>query len=206
VEGGGGALSTSIEQIPDLASRIESGDRMAESELIKRFGNGLRLILLKRTGSAQLASDLCQDTFVVALRKLRAGELKNSNALAAFVRQIAVNISIEHFRKEKRFVCQDDEMISRFHSHKDKNAKSIDDQTVKMAIGGALELLRVERDREILRRFYLDDQDKEKICAELRLSISHFDRVLYRARQRMRELINQNPRLKELLIGAVYDA
>lgn len=199
-------MSSLVEQVPDLVGRIEAGDRLAESELVERYAGGIRLILLKRTGNAQLASDLCQDTFVVALRRLRAGELKNPNSLPAFVRQIAVNVSIEFFRKEKRYVSQDDGMISQHHSHQDKKAKSIDDVTVRMAIEGALELLGVERDREILRRFFLLDQEKEQICAELGLSNTHFDRVLYRAKLRMRELINQKPRLRELLIGGLYDA
>lgn len=201
-----GAVSASVELTVNLASRIQAGDRLAESELIDRYARGLRLVLLKRTGNAQLASDLCQDTFVVALRKLRAGELKNPASLAAFVRQIAVNISIDHFRKEKRYVSQDDGMISQLRPHSDEKAKFIDERTVRMAIDGALELLGVERDREILRRFYLADEDKEQICAELGLSRTHFDRVLYRARRRMRGLINENPRLRELLIGGLYDA
>lgn len=199
-------MSTSINHIPSLATRIQAGDKSAESELIERYAKGLRLILLQRTGNPQLANDLCQDTFVIALRKLRAGELNNPDSLAAFVRQIAVNISIEYFRREKRYLCQDAGMISRHHAHIDEKARSIDDQTVRMAIEGALDLLAVERDREILRRFYLDDQGKEEICTDLGLSNTHFDRVLYRARQRMRELINQKPRLKKLLLEGLYDA
>lgn len=199
-------LSAPVEQVVDLVSRIEAGDRLAESELVERYSTGVRLILLKRTGNAQLASDLCQDTFVVALRKLRAGELKNRQSLAAFVRQIAVNLSIDHYRKERRYIHQSDGMISRHLSHKDQQSQKIDDNTVRMAIEGALEQLAMPRDREILRRFYLADEDKEQICMDMDLTSAHFDRVLYRARQRMRELINKHPRLKELLIGGLLDA
>lgn len=199
-------MSTSVQQIPNLASRIQAGDRLAESELIERYERGLRLILLKRTGNAQLASDMCQDTFVVALRRLRAGELKNPNSLAAFVRQIAVNISIDYYRKERRYVHPRDEIISLRLSHKDRQSNEIDEQTVRMAIESTLEQLAVPRDREILRRFYLADEDKLQICRDLGLSPTHFDRVLYRARRRMRKLINQHPRLKELLIGGLHDA
>jgi hypothetical protein len=47
----------------------------------------------------------------------------------------------------------------------------------------------VARDREVLVRFYLDDQDREKICRELGLSEEHFNRVIFRARNRFRELV-----------------
>jgi RNA polymerase sigma-70 factor (ECF subfamily) len=45
-----------------------------------------------------------------------------------------------------------------------------------------------DRDREILRRFYIEEEDKERICADLKLSSLHFNRVLHRARERYREL------------------
>jgi hypothetical protein len=52
-----------------------------------------------------------------------------------------------------------------------------------------LEQMPVARDREVLIRFYLDDEDREQICRELQLSEEHFNRVIFRARNRFRELI-----------------
>ena len=69
-ETGGSFLAITPEQACDLVSRIEAGDGFAESELVERYARTIRLILLKRTGSVQLANDLCQDTFVVTLKKL----------------------------------------------------------------------------------------------------------------------------------------
>jgi len=51
-----------------------------------------------------------------------------------------------------------------------------------------LEELGTERDREILRRFYLSSEDKEEICKDWGLSSLQFNRVLCRARERYREL------------------
>lgn len=189
----------------DLVVRIEDGDSVAESELVERYARGIRLILLKRTGNPQVASDLCQDTFVVALRKLRAGHLRNRHSVAAFIRQIAVNVSIDHFRREQRYVHPSDGIIPSDLTHKDQQSDEVDEGIVKMAIDGALDRLAVPRDREILRRFYLADEGKEEICRDLGLSTTHFDRVLYRAKKRMREMINQHPRLRELLIGGLLD-
>ena len=179
---------------------------LAENELVERYSRGVRLVLLKRTGNEHLANDLCQDTFMLVLRKLRAGELKNRNSLSAFVRQIAVNLSIDHYRKEKRYIHQSDGIFSLQLSHKDNQSRKLDDETVRMAIENALKELAVPRDREILRRFYLSDEDKDQICRDFGLTSEHFDRVLYRARKRMREMINKHPRLKELLIGGIFDA
>jgi RNA polymerase sigma-70 factor (ECF subfamily) len=45
-----------------------------------------------------------------------------------------------------------------------------------------------ERDRQILYRFYIAEEDKDRICADLPLSSLHFNRVLHRARERYRDL------------------
>lgn len=194
-----------LAQTSDLVSRIMAGDRSAETELVERYAHPIRLILLKRTGCAQLANDLCQDTLLVTLKKVRAGQLRNPRCLSAFIRQTAVNISIDHFRKEKRYVHQDDGTISLHLSHRDHKDWDIDSSTTRVVLEGALDQLTVTRDRDILRRYYLADEDKTQICSDMELSSSHFDRVLYRARQRMRQLINQQDGLKSLLFGGLFD-
>jgi RNA polymerase sigma-70 factor (ECF subfamily) len=188
-----------------LAIRILEGDTVAEAELVERYSNGLRLILLKRTGNPQLTQDLCQDTFVIALQKLRAGQLRNPEALGGFLRQIAINLSIEHFRKERRYVHQEDGIIALQTPHIERKAERIDRERVRAILDGALEELAQPRDREILKRFYLLDEDKSSICGALELSAAHFDRVLYRAKQRMHSLILQQPELKNLLFGSLID-
>ncbi|MCP4664535.1 MAG: hypothetical protein GY856_54820 [bacterium] len=45
-----------------------------------------------------------------------------------------------------------------------------------------------ERDREVLSRFYLAEEDKEQICCDLGLAGEHFKRVLFRARRRFKKL------------------
>src|SRR6185436_5403273 len=45
------------------------------------------------------------------------------------------------------------------------------------------------RDREILVRFYLQEEEKEAICRDLALAPDQFDKVLHRARARLKELL-----------------
>jgi len=52
-----------------------------------------------------------------------------------------------------------------------------------------LDELSIERDKDILRSFYLEEQEKQAICERLNLTSAHFDRVLFRARNRLKELI-----------------
>jgi RNA polymerase sigma-70 factor (ECF subfamily) len=48
--------------------------------------------------------------------------------------------------------------------------------------------LSLERDRQLLYRFYVGEDDKEEICRDLKLTSLQFNRVLHRARERFREL------------------
>jgi RNA polymerase sigma-70 factor (ECF subfamily) len=48
--------------------------------------------------------------------------------------------------------------------------------------------LPTDRDRQLLFRFYIAEDDKERICADLGLTSLHFNRVLHRARERYKEL------------------
>jgi RNA polymerase sigma-70 factor (ECF subfamily) len=198
-------LESQAEFAKQLTIRIGEGDAIAESELVERYATGIKLMLYKRTGNRQVSLDLCQDTFIVALQKLRAGEVRNPESLAAFLRQTAVNLLIEHFRKERRYVSQEDGIISLQTAPRDRKAEWIDHQHARTLLDGVIEQLAQLRDREILRRFYLLDQDKARICDALKLSAAHFDRVLYRARKRMCEMIEQQPGLKSLLYGTLCD-
>jgi RNA polymerase sigma-70 factor (ECF subfamily) len=198
-------LQETANQGQDWATRIESGDPAAEAELVAHYQRAVSLVLLRRTGKPHLAKDLSQDTFVVVLRRLRAGELNNPNALSTFIRQTAVNISIDHFRREQRYVSQEDDVISLHSAHEDRRAQEIDNATTRAMLDEALAQLSISRDRDILRRFYLQDEDKDSICRDLGLSAAHFDRVLYRAKQRMRQLIKQQAGLKALLFEGLTD-
>jgi RNA polymerase sigma-70 factor (ECF subfamily) len=198
-------LKPQAEEARQLAVRIGGGDATAESELVERYATGVRLLLLKRTGSRQLSMDLCQDTFIIALRKLRAGQIRKPESLAAFLRQTAANLVIEHYRREKRYISEDDGIISIRAAHRDKKANRIDHRHARTILDGAIEQLAMDRDRDLLRRYYLLDEDKPRICSALGLSAAHFDRVLYRAKKRMCEMIEQRPGLKSLLFGSLSD-
>ena len=51
--------------------------------------------------------------------------------------------------------------------------------------------MRVERDREVLLRYYLAEENSSRICADLGIDAEHFYRVLSRARQRYRQLFEE---------------
>src|SRR5262245_53724910 len=86
----------------DLVRQIRSGDPVAAEELIARFGEGLTLLLRRWTRGHSDAEDLYQETFRLALEKIRRGEIRDPERLAGFLRSLARNLSIEHYRKAAR--------------------------------------------------------------------------------------------------------
>jgi len=113
--------------------------------------------------------------------------------------------TVMHYRKEKRYIGEEDGIISLQSAPRDRKAQQIDQKHARSLLDGIIEQLVQPRDREILHRFYLLDQDKSRVCSALELSSVHFDRVLYRARKRIREIIDRQPDLRMLLLGSMRD-
>ena len=62
--------------------------------------------------------------------------------------------------------------------------------------------LRYDRDRQLLLRFYLSDDSKEALCADLEIEPERFHQVLFRARERLRELWERAEKRQRFFAGA----
>ena len=174
--------------VAGLASRIAAGDRDAEEELVRRYSRGVTVILSQMTSDRTLVEDLRQETFCKIIEKVRAGELREPERLAGFVCNLARNLAIDHYRRASR---RGETVRIEEASAQPSPALSPFDQVLRRESAAlmrrVLEELPAERDRQILYRFYVREQDKDSICGELGLSSLQFNRVLHRARQRFRE-------------------
>jgi RNA polymerase sigma-70 factor, ECF subfamily len=65
-----------------------------------------------------------------------------------------------------------------------------------------VEELPLPRDREILSRFYLSDEDCTVICDDLKLAREHFNRVLFRVRNRFPERLIERGLLKAAFLSS----
>jgi RNA polymerase sigma-70 factor (ECF subfamily) len=184
-------LAARAESAARLVQRIRSGDTQAEAELVERFGRGVRFLLLQRTNDAARADDLFQETFRLALEKVRAGELREPEKLPGFIRQLAKNLFIADYRKTSKRSTEDlDEVQAPADpapSQLDQVLQTEDARLVRKLLGE----LEPARDREVLFRFYLAGESKERICARLELSSAQFNLVIHRARQRFRTLVER---------------
>ena len=173
-----------------LAERIRAGDPGAESELVGRYGAGLSYLLRKVTGNAVLSEDLLQETFRVALRRVRAGELREPEKLGGFLRQIAKNLARAEHRRGGRWESMDGAAADPVDPGESQLAQVIRTEEAGM-VRRVLRELRSLRDRQLLYRFYIAEEEKEEICRDLGLSSLNFNLVLFRARERFRKLVEE---------------
>lgn len=185
-----------------LVELIKAGQRSAESELVRRYSRSIMAMLEQRTGDVQRAEDVHQDTFCVVLERLRTTGIDDPSRIAAFLHKTAINLLIGDFRKEtRRQTYPDTDLIQRHRDTKSDQLRQLIRDEAGRAVRTMIQEMGNARDRELLYRFYILQQEKPMVCKALTLSAEHFDRVISRARKRFRQLIERNP----TTMGAVRD-
>lgn len=182
--------------LEQLATRVANYDQSAEAEIYSRLSRPIYTMLRVRTGDPDLAQDLSQETFRILIEKLRRDELKDKSKLSSFTHGIALNVMRGYYRSEhqKKTDVNTDEVLLAVCVDETSYEKLLRQQEGDF-VREMLAELRNQRDREILDRAFLLDEDKESICLELDLSPTHYDRVIHRAKQRLRKMMEQSSEL-----------
>lgn len=165
-----------------LVERIRAGDAAAEAELVERYRPGVLLLCRHRAGP-DLAEDLCQETLRIALENLRSGSLREAPRLSAYLWGIAVNLERREHRRNRRERPTGEGDLE----HLTDPQPPADERVLR---GERARLVRsvlsrlADRDRELLRAFYLEDATKDEVCRRMHLRPSQFDVVKFRALER----------------------
>ncbi len=185
----------------DLARRVAGGDTAAEGELVALYSHGVLFLLRRLTRRPELADDLHQETFRIVLERLRGPGIEDPRRLGGFVHRTARNLFLAAARKEARRKTDGETALP----HVGDPRPSALDATLRgeraSLVRRLLAELRPERDRQILLRYYLAEEPKTRLCTALGLTGEHFDRVLYRAKRRFRELLERSEKRRRLGAG-----
>ena len=173
-----------------LLQKITQGDLSAERVLVRKYWRGLHYILLSKCRDPELTNDLVQDSFIIIISKARNNQIEKPDALASYIRQVGINLMLAHFRKEKRRATSSSEDIQIYSDDKIPGLfRHLTSEDIFKKIQQVVDEMPIARDKEILKNFFIYDKDKEEICAMLTLSSDHFDRVLHRARNRLKQQV-----------------
>ena len=178
----------------DLVVRIGAGDKTAEARFVSEHQSAVRVLVRRHTRPNEpMVEDFVQDVLYHVLEKLRAGELRDAAALPAYLRQAVVHATTAEYRRRgSRGEPVSSEVLEQVPAEHSDPAERLRTQRLAAHVRSLLAELPVARDRTVLVRFYLEEHDKDEICADLGIDPDHFRRVVFRARERLRELIERN--------------
>jgi RNA polymerase sigma-70 factor (ECF subfamily) len=172
----------------DLVGRIRDGDQRAIADVFQRYSRGLRFLLRRRTHDPQLVEDYLQETWAVALTKIRTEGLEDPGRLAGYLCGIASNLARSDARRVNRQrTTVDSDIVELIPDESSNPLRQLSRAELAAQVRALLAELSQPRDREILHSFYVAEEDKDSICARLGVDATHFNRVLHRARQRLKD-------------------
>jgi RNA polymerase sigma-70 factor (ECF subfamily) len=186
-----------------LVERIHRGEESGMEELYRLFGRGIRYYLCRQLGHQEL-DDKVHDTFVIVVQAIRRGELREPERLMGFVRtvvrrQVAAYIdNAVHSRRDELNLDLGVRVADRRNNPEQSAAFR---QKVEFMLDVLSSLS--ERDREILTRFYLDEQSQEVICQEMTLTETQFRLLKSRAKARFGEIGKRKLQQKPLVSFSV---
>ena len=172
-----------------LVTQIAQGNKDAEQALLSHFSRPLFSIVAYKCNDPSLAQDIVQETLLIVIQKARAAEIENPDAIAGFVRRVADNLLIAGYRKNKRQRTDtSDEMDEHIHSdnHTERHVSS---EKLLETVTQVLAEMSVERDRQLLSGYFFEGKEKDELCHHLDLSTEHFDKVLHRAKNRLKQAL-----------------
>jgi RNA polymerase sigma-70 factor (ECF subfamily) len=99
-----GTLATAADAV--VVALASNGDGQAFDELVRRKQGSVRTLLRRLSNDRSLAEDLAQQVFVEMWKSLP--KLKAPAAFAGWLRRIAVNVWLQHFRRKQLLVLAND--------------------------------------------------------------------------------------------------
>lgn len=182
-------MQGATEEQPDtrsLATAISRGDAKMEIELVRRYRAPLVRMLEYLTHDHARAEDLAQETLLIVLLKLRNSEIEFPERLSSFVYQTGRYCWLGWQRQNSRFDFRGD-MNDQYED------TSLDEVLIQAehreTVARLISSVTVPRDRDLLVRAYICDEPKSVSCEALSLSRVHFDRVISRAKSRLRSQV-----------------
>ena len=143
--------------------------------------------MVSKKVNAQLSADIVQEALLQLLIKMRGGQIKDPSALKYYAVSIVNHIvaqSLTMLSKLNEEVIEDVAVIesTAFDDIAEKDKKQL--------LMNAISLLPTARDQMLLTALLIGFQNKASVCAQWEISPADFDRIIYRAKNRLSDIIN----------------
>ena len=175
-----------------IGARIRGGDRTADAEMVERYEKHVRNALRRLVPNPADRQDLAQDVWLVALIRIRRGELREPKLLLAFLIGIARALAANERRRcIRRATVPDSSAVEEYPDESGGPADAVERAQCRQLAVKAINSLHRKHYREVLLRS-VTDQDKSQTCADLGIDAIQYSRILYKAKDRLREVITQS--------------
>jgi len=168
-----------------IVSRIQANDASAMEDLYGIFARGIRYFILRNLGPDEL-DDRVHDCFILVTQAIQNGELRDPARLMGYVRTVVkryiANTIESTVQLRRAHVDYEDNLFCLSDWKEDPERAVMTRQRAEIA-RKVMEGIST-RDREILRRFYVEEQAPEQICGEMGLSFNQFRLLKSRAKKR----------------------
>jgi len=171
-----------------LVEQIKTGQDTGLEQLYKLFSRGIRYYLCRQLGPQEL-EDKVHDTFLIVVTAIQRGDLREPDRLMGFVRtvvrrQVAAYIEqAVHIRREQAELETGISVADRTQNPEQEAMFRQKAELMKSALAALS-----QRDRDILVRFYLQEQPQEQICREMALTETQFRLLKSRAKAKFGEI------------------
>jgi RNA polymerase sigma-70 factor, ECF subfamily len=162
---------------------------------------GLRALIERKVRDPELAADLLQEAALTTLCKLKNGEIQHPEQAGGYLYRVALN-HLRNYRRKDRSDITEPDGLEEIPDCSSRHASDLmlREQWSSLA-AKLLAELPTARDRELLVRFYLDDQERDELCKVLCITEAHFHRVIFRARERFKALLERKGYSKRDLLS-----
>jgi len=179
-----------IEQV--LAGKVNAFSYIVDRHKDKAFNLALRIC-----GNREEAEEIAQDSFLKAFNSLRSFKMKSS--FATWLYRIIYNTSISHVRIKKIRVLSIDDFPADVTDFMANNVSEDESEIEfrKSLLNFALKKI-TEEERGLITLYYFDEMTTEEISEITGISKSNIKVKLFRARQKMLDII-ENAEKKKLV-------
>jgi len=176
---------TDNRQYGELVEKIKKKNPAALEELYGLVKN-FTYFLMRQLGAEELQDNL-HDMYITVAQAITAGKLRDPQRLTAFLTTVArfyTYTQIERRVQNRNRLTGLDSIDVPDSASLERGAYEKQKMTLVREILNQMPRL----DREILRRFYFEDQTKEEICRELQLTPTQFRNIKSQAKLALTQL------------------
>ena len=170
-----------------LVELIAAGSTSAVEELYKTL-TPIKLYFTRHIGSER-AQDAYHDVFIELVNAVVRGTLRNSECLAGYAWTIAYRKIVPYIDsavKQRIMPCVDEVAVRDLTLNPEQEAIRAQEREVALRVLKGMPA----RDREVLVRFYVEEQTAHEIEAAMDLTGTQFRLIKSRAKKRFAELLH----------------